>query len=79
MKSLMQGIIKRLHVDRRVMAQNKKSGKSAPALTIQSSSGPVKARYAVVHGPSVFIQRDERPLSCGARAWIETHSKVTYE
>ena len=79
MKTLRQGIIKRLHVDRRVMAQNKKAGTEKPALTIQSSSGPVKARFAIVHGPSVFIQRDSKPLSCGARAWIETHAKVTYE
>lgn len=78
MKTLEAGRIKRLHVDRRIMAQNKRDDKNAPALTIQTSSGSIKARSITILGVAHLIQ-SEKPLSCGARAWVETYSEVQYK
>jgi hypothetical protein len=73
---LRAGTIKRLHVDRRVMAQNRKYGTSLPPITVQTSSGPHKAQRVVVKGPSTFVHSPDKPLSCGARVWIETRAEV---
>lgn len=69
------GTIKRVHVDRRVIAQNRKDGGNRPAMTVQTSRGPVKARRVVIHGTLVFDQRAKQ-LSCGARIYGETRAAV---
>lgn len=78
MRSLTSGTIKRIHVDRRILAQNLKSGRNRAAITVQTSKGPIKARRVEVYGPSEFVQAGGgvRPLKCGARVWVETHAMV---
>lgn len=78
MNTLPRGTIKRIHVDRRIMAQNKRDGTNLPALTIQTSRGSIKARWVKVFDATVLVQA-EKPLSCGARAYIETRSIVGYK
>lgn len=78
-RELPRGTIKRLHVDRRIMAQNRKTGQTAPPITVQTSKGPIKAQRVEVHGPSVFVHSPDKPLACGARVWIETHAALTLE
>jgi hypothetical protein len=82
------GTIKRIHVDRRVLAQNLKAGANAPAVTVQTSKGPLKAIQATVLGHSEMMQagtfirdadgsrRTVKPLGCGARVWLETRAAV---
>ncbi len=77
MKEIKEGIIKRIHVDRRILAQNRKSGKDLPAWTIQTSKGPIKARRVLVRGPTAMVQ-GAKPLKCGARMYIETWAPVRY-
>lgn len=72
------GTIKRIHVDRRVIAQNRKSGGNAPAWTIQTSKGPIKCHLWHAYGFCSGSAPDDKPLSCGARMWIETRAKVEY-
>lgn len=79
--SLGAGTIKRIHVDRRIVAQNRRTGANAPAITIQTSKGPIKARKVCVAGLARFVQADGvavKPLGCGARIWCETKARVTY-
>jgi len=74
-----QGLIKRIHVDRRIVAQNRKRGENKPAVTVQLSSGSLKARRVSVLGNSEVVQADGvrvKPLNCGARIWIETRAAV---
>lgn len=78
MNRLPAGTVKRLHVDRQVMARNTAKGTFDPALTVQTSNGPLKAHAVRILGPSVLIQ-SRKPLSCGARAWVETHAEVEVE
>ena len=77
MKIIARGTIKRVHVDRRIMAQNKRDGTNLPALTIQTSKGSIKARRVKLFEPTELLQV-EKPLSCGARAYIETRGMVGY-
>ncbi len=81
MRTIKAGTIKRLHVDKHIIAKNRKlpvEEHLAP-LTIQTSRGPLKANTVKVKGPSEFVYRPHKPLSCGARLWIETKSEVEYE
>jgi hypothetical protein len=70
------GNIKRLHVDRHVIARNGKTGEANPPITVQTSAGPLKGMRVAINGPSEFVYRPEKPLSCGARLWIETRAEV---
>lgn len=79
MNTLRAGTVKRLHVDRRVMASNRKHGRNDPPITVQTSRGPFKAHRVEVLGPSTFVHSPDKPLSCGARVWIETHAEVVFE
>ena len=87
---LKAGTIKRIHVDRHMMTFNRNNPtRQVPAITVQTSKGPYKARKAVVLGHSEMVQagpvysevdgsilRTIKPLSCGARVWLETKAAV---
>lgn len=78
LQTLAPGTIKRLHVNRHVIADNRKNGKRGPALTIQTSRGPFRAHAVNILGPSTMIYSPDKPLSCGASAWIETCAAVEF-
>lgn len=81
MKKIKAGTIKRLHVDQHRIRKNIKLPveEHLPPLTIQTSKGPKKAITINVNGPSQLVYRPHKPLSCGARLWIETKAEVEYE
>ena len=70
-----EGMIKRLHVSQPNIRHNIKGSDKRPPLTIQTSAGPVNAWDVDIEGPSRLVWSD-KPLSCGARVWIETTAKV---
>jgi hypothetical protein len=72
-----KGLIKRIHVDRRILGNNVRLGKRKPPVTIQVTGGSIKARWAYVHGPSKMVY-GKKPLKCGARVWVETTALVSY-
>lgn len=88
LRYLRSGTVKRIHVDRRIIAQNRKNGTDLPAITVQTSKGPLKCREANVLGMGRMVQsgryrRDAdgsvleiKPLSCGARIWFQTNAAV---
>ena len=55
---------------------NKKHGTNDPVLTVKTSHSNRYAHSVEILGPSKVIYRPEKPLSCGARVWIETDSEV---
>lgn len=72
------GTIKRIHVDRRVIAANRKNGTQLPPWTIQTSKGPIKCFTWKTLGPVQGVGPDYPQLSCGARIYMVTHAKVEY-
>lgn len=77
METLKAGTIKRIHVDRQILARNRKTGSFDPAYTIQTSKGSIKARIVQIMGPLEFNQYSKQ-LSCGARMYGETKAEVRY-
>lgn len=66
----------RIHVNQHIIKSNCKSGKINPPLTIKSYKGNIKAFSVEIKGPSKVIYSPNKPLSCGAKCWVETESEV---
>ena len=45
-------------------------------ITVKTSKSNTYGHEVVIHGPSKVIYSPDKPLSCGARVWIETESEV---
>ena len=69
-------MIKRIHVNQHHIRSNAK-GADLPVLTIKTSKGNVKCNRVEIHGPSTVVYSPDRPLSCGAKVWIETNAEIT--
>jgi hypothetical protein len=65
-----------IHVNQAVIKANRKYGKDAPAIILRTYKGTVVVHEAEIVGMTRIIQRQDDPLSCGARVWIETEDEV---
>ena len=66
----------KIHVNQHVVRSNKKHGKKEPVLTVKTYKSNTYAHEVEINGPSKVIYSPDKPLSCGARVWIETVSEV---
>ena len=65
-----------IHVNQHVIKANLKNGTADPVLTIKTYKTNVYAHEVEILGPSKIVYSPSKPLSCGARVWIETESEV---
>jgi len=65
-----------VHVNQHVIKSNRLNAENNPVLTVKTYKSNTYAHEVVIHGPSRIIYRPDKPLSCGARVWIETESPV---
>jgi hypothetical protein len=65
-----------IHVNQHVIRANKKTGKRDPVLTIKRGKKNTYAHQVEILGPSTVIYSPDKPLSCGARVWIETRADI---
>ena len=65
-----------IHVNQHVIKANRKDGREDPVLTVKTYKSNTYAHEVAVHGPSKVVYSPDKPLSCGARVWIETQSTV---
>ena len=71
--------LKRIHVNRQILARNKKKEEEEPPIGIEESGKKKRYAYAVyIGGPSVVCYDEKKPLKCGARVWIETYASISY-
>ena len=68
--------MKRIHVNMHKVRANKKHGTNEPVLTIKEGRTNTYCHEVDILGPSKLVYRPNKPLSCGARVWIETNSEV---
>ena len=66
----------KIHVNQHVVRSNKKHGKKEPVLTVKTYKSNTSAHEVEIKGESKVIYSPDKPLSCGARVWIETESEV---
>jgi len=67
---------KHIHVNQHVIRSNQKTGARAPVLSIKTSQGTTTAHRVEILGPSTLVYSPDKPLSCGARVWIETDAAL---
>jgi len=70
---------KRIHINQHVIRANKKNGTTDPVITIKTNKQNVYADRVEIRGPSNVVYSPNKPLSCGARVWIETEAPVFCE
>ena len=66
----------KIHVNQHVVRSNKKNGEKKPVLTVKTYKSNTYAHEVEIKGESKIIYSPDKPLSCGARVWIETESEV---
>lgn len=65
-----------VHVNQHVIKANAKTGGRQPVLTVKTYKENRYAHEVEILGPSKIVYSPDKPLSCGARVWIETSSDV---
>lgn len=70
-------MITRIHVNQHVIRSNAKSGERKPTLTVKRGRSNVYATEVTILGPSKVVYSPDKPLSCGAKVWVETESEVS--
>ena len=69
-------MIKRIHVNQLKIRSNKKHGTNEPVLAVRAGGRVAYGHQVVINGPSKLIYSPDKPLSCGARCWLETEVEV---
>ena len=67
---------KRIHINQHHIRHNKKTGEYKPVITCKTYKENVYGHEVVINGICKVVY-PEKPLSCGARVWIETEDPVT--
>ena len=65
-----------IHVNQHNVKANTKNGTDLPVLTVKTYKSNDYAHEVKIHGPSEIVYSKDKPLSCGARVWIQTQSEV---
>jgi hypothetical protein len=65
-----------IHVNQHVIKANAKNGTQDPVLTVKTYKTNTYAHEVLIKGDSKVVYSPDKPLSCGARVWIETNSQV---
>ena len=65
-----------VHVNQHVIKKNLKTGDREPVLTVKTYKSNQYAHEVSIKGDSKVVYSPDKPLSCGARVWIETQSPV---
>lgn len=78
----MRKLLKRIHVNQHKIRSNKKHRENEPVLTCKTSKSNDYGHEVAIYddnGNEVarVIYRPNKPLSCGARVWIETKNDVS--
>jgi len=69
-------MLKRIHINQHVIRANHKNDERNPVITVKSGKTNNYAHEVQVKGPCKVIYSPDKPLSCGAKVWIETYSPV---
>lgn len=71
-------MLKRIHVNQHNIRENAK-GADLPIFTVKTYKENRKGNRVVIQGDSELVYSPDKPLSCGAKVWIETEAEVVVE
>ena len=72
---------KKIHVNQHRIKSNKKNGEDEPVITVKTYKSNDYAHEVIIYGKdgeeaARVVYRPQKPLSCGARVWIECSGNV---
>lgn len=67
-----------IHINQHVIRSNSKTGEREPVITVKTYKDNNYAHEVYVDGPCKIVYSPDKPLSCGAKVWIETQAEVKY-
>ena len=67
---------KKIHINMHVIRSNKKNGTNDPVITVKTYKRNTYVHEVEILGKSKVVYSPDKPLSCGARVWIETDGEV---
>lgn len=70
---------KRIHINQHKIRSNSKTGDREPVITVKTYKSNTYCNEVYVDGPCKIVYSPDKPLSCGAKVWIETESEVICE
>ena len=65
-----------IHVNQHVIKKNVREGTNDPVLTVKTYKSNTYEHEVLVKGESRLVYSADKPLSCGARVWLETEAEV---
>ena len=65
-----------VHINQHVIRSNAKTGEREPVITVKTYKSNDYAHAVTIDGPCKIVYSPDKPLSCGAKVWIETESEV---
>ena len=71
--------IARIHVNQHVIKANAKNGENNPIFTIKQGGKNTYAHNVKVKGEMELVYSPNKPLSCGAKVWIETRGDIVLD
>ncbi len=66
----------RIHINQYVSKFNHKKDRREPVITVKNYKSNTYAHEVKILGESKVIYSPDKPLSCGAKVWIETDAEV---
>ena len=69
-------MLKRIHINQHVIRRNAKTGEREPVITCRTYKSNDYAHEVEIDGPCKIIYSPDKPLSCGAKVWIETTAPI---
>jgi hypothetical protein len=69
-------VMKRIHINQHIIKRNAKTGNREPVITIKEGRTNTYAHNVEILGPSKLVYSPDKPLSCGAKVWIETDAEI---
>lgn len=65
-----------IHINQHIIKRNNKTGEREPVITCKTYKSNDYCHEVEISGPCKLVYRPDKPLSCGARVWIETTEDV---
>ena len=65
-----------IHINQHVIRRNGKTGERKPVITCKTYKDNIYCHELVINKHTKVIYRPDKPLSCGAKVWIETTEEV---
>ena len=73
---LPKGLRKQIHINQHIIKRNAKTGEKNPVITVKTYRSNDYGHDVEINGPCTVKYSPDKPLSCGAKVWIETNAEI---